>query len=362
MMASLLFLLLLGCCCLRTHTSLTVKPTPSPPPRHVFIFGLGYTGLALASDLLARYPGGACVVSGTCRTVDKASALTTLGIDAHVFDTDGAGALDPRGLDALVRATHVVSMVPPVADFDRDPVLTAHTDVLLASAPSSARRWLGYVSTTGVYGDHQGAWVDESSPCHAPPNTAPYHRLAAERWWLSLPEQSPHVQPHVFRLAGIYGPGRSALDTCRRQRDQPTSTSSSSSTPGGGASGADNNWVSRIHVADICGAIIAAMQLPDTLSSGIFNVADDEPAPRATVMAYARQLLSATTDTAYDDNGTAATAAPLPESERSRRRRTDNKRVSNRRLRDVLGYTLRYPSYREGLTAIHRGDTDPFTS
>jgi nucleoside-diphosphate-sugar epimerase len=125
--------------------------------------------------------------------------------------------------------------------------------------------------------------------------------------------------------------------------------------------------VSRIHVADICGAIIAAMQLPDTGSGSglIFNVADDEPAPRATVMAYARQLLSATTDTAYDDDGTtAATAAPapVPESERSRRRRTDNKRVSNRRLRDVLGYTLRYPTYRDGLAAIHRGDTDPFTS
>ena len=334
-MTSFLVLLLLGCCCLRTHTS-------SPPPRHVFIFGLGYSGLAFASDLLARYPGGACVVSGTCRTDDKAAALTALGIDAHVFDTDGAGALDPRGLDALARATHVVSMVPPVADFDRDPVLTAHIDVLLTSAPSSPRRWLGYVSTTGVYGDHQGAWVDEASPCHAPPNTAPHHRLAAERWWLSLPEQSPHVQAHVFRLAGIYGPGRSALDTCRRQRDPPTSASSSSlSTPErGGASGTDNNWVSRIHVADICGAIIAAMQLPDTLSSGIFNVADDEPAPRATVMAYARQLLPATTDITYDDD-----AAPVPESERSRRRRTDNKRVSNRRLRDVLGYTLRYPTY-----------------
>jgi nucleoside-diphosphate-sugar epimerase len=317
----------------------------------------------LASDLLARYRGGACVVSGTCRTDDKAAALTTLGIDAHVFDTDGAGALDPRGLDALVRATHVVSMVPPIADFDRDPVLTAHIDVLLTSAPSLPRRWLGYSSTTGVYGDHQGAWVDESSPCHAPPHTAPYHRLAAERWWLSLPEQSPHVKSHVFRLAGIYGPGRSALDTRRRQRDPP-STSSSSAAPGGGASGTDNNWVSRIHVADICGAIIAAMQLPDTGSGSglIFNVADDEPSPRATVMAYARQLLSTTTDTTCDDNGTAATASPAPETERSRRRRTDNKRVSNRRLRDVLGYTLRYPSYRDGLSAIHRGDTDPFTS
>jgi hypothetical protein len=88
----LLLLLLLGCCCLRTYTSLPVKPTPSPPPRHVFIFGLGYTDLALASDLLARYPGAACVVSGTCRTDDKVAALAALGIDAHVFDTDESEA------------------------------------------------------------------------------------------------------------------------------------------------------------------------------------------------------------------------------------------------------------------------------
>ena len=324
----------------------------TPTPQHVFIFGLGYTGLGLASTL-TRFPG--CVVSGTCRTDDKVKALNDLGIDAHVFDTDGSGQLDARGQRALALASHVVSMIPPVADFDRDPVLTAHRNFIC----DNPARWLAYVSTTGVYGDHQGAWVDEASPCPVAPGTAPHHRLAAEQAWLSLPT----TRTCVFRLAGIYGPGRSALETVQRDRSPPTEGDATAAMALPGM----NNWVSRVHVADICGAIVAAMLQPDT--GGVFNVADDEPAPRALVMAYARTLLRPPQPPplAADAGGERPLQAPPPpaetqESARSRRRRTDNKRVSNRRLRDVLGYPLRYPTYRDGLAAIHRGSTDPFTS
>ena len=236
----------------------------TPTPQHVFIFGLGYTGLGLASTL-TRFPG--CVVSGTCRTDDKVKALNDLGIDAHVFDTDGSGQLDARGQRALALASHVVSMIPPVADFDRDPVLTAHRNFIC----DNPARWLAYVSTTGVYGDHQGAWVDEASPCLVAPGTAPHHRLAAEQAWLSLPT----TRTCVFRLAGIYGPGRSALETVQRDRSPPTEGDATAAMALPGM----NNWVSRVHVADICGAIVAAMLQPDT--GGVFNVADDEPAVRA---------------------------------------------------------------------------------
>ena len=267
--------------------------------QRLFIFGLGYSGLEIAR--LAQQRGWA--VQGSVTTAEKAARLQAGGIDTLVFD--GTQALD-------IEPSHVLC--------------TASTLLL----PSGIGRpdWLGYLSTTGVYGNRDGGWVDETmEPTPMQPRSR--ERVETEKAWqasataLGLPLA-------IFRLPGIYGPGRSPLDNVRagnlRRIDKP------------------GQYFSRIHVADIANAVLAAASRRAT---GIFNVADDEPAANADVVAYACTLLGVPVPPAVPWEQAAPGMTPMARSFYS-----ESRRVKNDKMKRELGVTLAYPTYREGLKAV----------
>jgi len=285
----------------------------------LFCFGLGYSALALARELQAE----GWRIAGTCREEARRRELESLGIGALIFDRDHPL---PDASAALAGSTHILSSVPP--DAAGDPVLDLHGPAIEAE---SGLAWVGYLSTTGVYGDRAGGWVDEESQLE-PTGERGRRRVAAEAAWLDLWRRAG--QPvHVFRLAGIYGPGRSALDALRDGRAQRIDK------PG--------QVFSRIHVADIVRVLRASMARPRP--GAIYNVCDDDPAPPADVVAHAAGLLG-------------LAAPPLIPFDRARLSEMgrsfydDNKRVRNSRIKDELGVRLAYPSYRAGLAAILKAE------
>lgn len=278
---------------------------------HLFCFGLGYSATFLARRLVDR----GWRVRGTCRSRDRQVELSRLGMEAHLFDRDR-----PIGnlAELLSAATHLLSSVPP--DEAGDPVLDLHRAEIEAATHLS---WTGYLSTTGVYGDRTGGWVDEMSELK-PTGERGQRRLAAERGWLALRQPA-----HLFRLAGIYGPGSSALDTVRAGRAKRIVK------PG--------QIFSRIHVADIAQALEASMARPHP--GAAYNLCDDDPAPPSDVITFAAALL----------NMPPPPEIPFEQAELSPMARSfydDSKRVSNSRIKRELGVALRYPSYRVGLPAI----------
>jgi nucleoside-diphosphate-sugar epimerase len=283
----------------------------------LFCFGMGYTALALARRLMARGWNAA----GTCRGEAKRADLARAGIDAFPFDR-GRPLADAGA--ALAGATHLLSSVPP--DEAGDPVLDHHRSDLAALAGVG---WIGYLSTTGVYGDTGGAAVDETSPLR-PTFERSRQRVQAEAGWLGL-HRERGLPVHVFRLAGIYGPGRSALDQVRAGRAKRIDR------PG--------HRFSRIHVDDVANVLEASLARPRP--GAVYNVADDEPAPPADVVACAAGLLG-------------LPAPPLVPFEEAAKEMSetalsfwrDNRLVHNRKIKHELGVTLRYPTYREGLRAV----------
>jgi nucleoside-diphosphate-sugar epimerase len=277
----------------------------------LYCFGLGYSAGFLARALA----GNGWRVAGTSRE----GTASADGFVIHRF-TRGTPLIDPAA--SLAGATHLLISVPP--DAEGDPVLAAHEHDIAALR---GLRWLGYLSTTGVYGDRCGGWVDEDSDL-APTGERGRRRVAAEAHWKKLYHRRS-VPVHIFRLAGIYGPGRSALDTVRQGRAQRIYK------PG--------QVFSRIHVADLVAVLRASMARPDP--GAIYNVCDDDPAPPEAVVAYACALLGLAPPrlVPYDQASM---------SEMARSFYDDNKRVSNRRIKETLGVTLRYPSYRNGLKAL----------
>ncbi|MCH8197858.1 MAG: SDR family oxidoreductase [Proteobacteria bacterium] len=294
------------------------------PSHRLFCFGLGYTALALIDAL--RTDGGdagAWRVGGTCRGRDEAAALRDRGIEVFVFD--GAKPMEdaPRTLEG---ATHILVSIPP-AD-EGDVVLRHHGRDIAALASAAPRiRWLGYLSTTAVYGDRGGGWVDETSEL-SPSGARGRKRMDAEAGWLDLSRRD-QVPVHIFRLAGIYGPGRSALDQARS----------------GGAKRIrkPGQVFSRIHVADIAAVLMASMSRPN--AGAVYNVSDDTPAPADEVLAFASELLGMAPPPIV-----AFANAEL--SEMARSFYADNKRVRNQRIKSELGVTLRYPDYKRGLAAL----------
>ena len=289
--------------------------TPPGGGRKLFCFGLGYSALRLADRLLAD----GWSVAGTCRSNDRRRELEARGIAVFPFDRARELA-DPAA--ALAGTTHLLSSVPP--DEEGDPVLGLHqADV----AAVQGLTWAGYLSTTGVYGDTGGNWVDETA-APRPTGDRSRRRLAAERAWLAL--KDAHGLPvHVFRLAGIYGPGRSALDQLR------AGTARRIVKPG--------QVFSRIHVDDITAVLEASITRPDP--GAIYNVCDNEPAPNPDVVAYASKLLGVAPPPEIPFNQ--AELSPM-----ARSFYADNRRVRNDRIKKDLGVTLRYPTYRDGLRAI----------
>jgi nucleoside-diphosphate-sugar epimerase len=284
----------------------------------LFCFGLGFSALTLARRLKRH----GWQIAGTCRSHETQAALAGEGIAAQLFDRERPLA-DPAA--ALAGTTHLLASAPP--DAAGDPVLACHGDAIAALGRRLA--WAGYLSTTGVYGDRGGGWVDEQAELR-PSGERGRRRVAAETAWLELWRR--HGAPvHLFRLAGIYGPGRSALDTVRRGEAKRIEK------PG--------QVFSRIHVEDIALVLEASMARPNP--GAAYNVCDDDPAPPQAVIAFACELLGVAPPPLI----------PFAEAELSAMARSfydDNKRVDNARIKRELGVVLRYPSYREGLRTLLR--------
>ena len=279
----------------------------------LFCFGLGYSALHF---LQSRED---IVASGTARSAEKVASLRSRGIDAYLFDgLRGDIAL----LGALNQAQALLISIPPGEG--GDPVLASLASDIAQNADLAR---IIYLSTIGVYGDHAGAWVDETSAC-APASARGQARLVAERQWQALGENH-NAAVHVLRLAGIYGPGRNLLERLRvgdaRRIVKP------------------GQKFNRIHVADIAQAISLTLASPGP--GAIWNVADEEPAPPQEVIAFAADLLrlAPPPEEAYD------TAAMTP---MARSFYADNKSVSIHKLKRELGFAPRYPTYREGLRAL----------
>jgi nucleoside-diphosphate-sugar epimerase len=281
----------------------------------LFCFGLGYSSLALARALKSE----GWDIAGTVRTADKQATLKAEGIDAHVFD--GAGPMTD-GAAALGGTTHLLDSIPP-NDALPAPVLAWHASDI---AQSEELDWVGYLSTTGVYGDHGGAWVDEETP-PAPNLERSRLRLEAEHMWLVMAERYA-LPVHVFRLAGIYGPGRGVLQQVRQGRAKRIVK------PG--------QVFSRIHVADMVQVLRASIGAP--YPGRIYNLCDDEPEAPDKVVTYACALLGVAPppEVPFDD-------AEL--SDMARSFYADNKRVRNDRIKDELGVELIHPSFRDGMAA-----------
>ena len=289
---------------------------------HLFCFGFGYSALALARRLITL----GWVVTGTCRSAEKATALREAGFSATLFDREQP--VDARALDGV---THLLVSVPP--DAAGDPVLTRHGNDIAALPGLS---WLGYLSTTGVYGDRGGGWVDETAQL-LPTGERGRRRVAAERGWLRL-WHDRGVPVHIFRLAGIYGPGRSAFDALR------AGTAKRIDKPG--------QVFSRIHVEDLATVLVASIGQPR--SGAVYNVCDDDAAPPEALVAHAATLLGVPQPplVPLEDAGLSPMARSFYE---------DNKRVSNRLIKTELGVSLRYPDFRAGLAAILADEACPKT-
>lgn len=284
---------------------------------HILFFGLGFSAKALAAQLAAQ----GWTISATSRSAPGAEAITAQGYRGLVFD--GTRPLPEQAFDGV---THVVVSAPP--GDDGDPVLRQHAGDFAARAGQF--RWVAYLSTTGVYGDHGGGLVTEDTPLT--PNTERGHkRLLAETQWLDLWRE--HGLPvHLFRLAGIYGPGRnqlvSLLDGTAKRVIKP------------------GQIFSRIHVEDIAATLAASMEKPNP--GRAYNVCDDAACPPQDVVEHGARLLGLPVppDVPFDE----AALSPM-----ARSFYADSKRVSNDRIRQELGVKLAYPTYREGLAALKKG-------
>lgn len=265
--------------------------------------GHGYSAQALARVLL---PQGWRII-GTTRSARTAAQITATGVEPLIWPGDDL---------PFEQATHLLSSVAP--DEAGDPVLRA-----CAGRIAAARfDWVGYLSTVGVYGDHDGGWVDEDTP-PAPATERGRARIAAEAAWAA-------VQPvHVFRLAGIYGPGRGPFAKVK------AGTARRIVKPG--------QVFSRIHVDDIAHVLAASIAAPRP--GRLYNVCDDAPAPPEDVLAFAAELLHLPVPPAEDF--ASARMSPM-----ARSFYAENKRVRNDRIRQELGVRLRYPDYRVGLRAL----------
>jgi nucleoside-diphosphate-sugar epimerase len=273
--------------------------------RTLVTLGHGYSAAALAASLVGWR------VIGTTRSAEKAAAMRSAGVEP--IDWADRVAVDR----AIAGADALLASLPPGPQGDT--ALARHADAL-----SRARaEWVGYLSTTGVYGDRQGGWVDEESALR-PSGERGRGRLAAEAAWTAT-----GLPAHLFRLAGIYGPGRSVFDRLRGGRVQRVIK------PG--------QVFSRVHVADIARVLTASLARPNP--GRAYNVADDQPAPPEEVIEYACELLRIPVPP----------AVPFEEADLSPMAASfwaESKRVSNRRIKAELGITLAYPDYRTGLRAV----------
>lgn len=281
----------------------------------LFAFGLGFSAQALAERLAQQ----GFEIAGTARDPDNVVKLDAQGYAVTRF----AGEKDNAALPKLLQGTtHLLLSIPP--GVEGDPVLAHYRNELAAL---SSLQWIGYLSTVGVYGDQDGNWVDETT-APKPNNARTEARVEAERAWLRFGEETG-VTVQIFRLAGIYGPGRSVFDklrdgTARRIRK-------------------DDQVFSRIHVEDIARVLEASIARPR--AGAIYNVADDEPAAPGDVVTYAADMMGMKPppEVPFEEADLTPVARSFYEGSR---------RIGNARIKSELGVTLRYPTYREGLAAL----------
>lgn len=293
----------------------------STPPGHLLCFGLGFSARATVRLLRAR----GWRISATCRDHARAKQLSAQGIPTFPFVA--GGDLPDAAWEGV---THLLISAPPGEA--GDPVLGTLRDRLIARRAQF--QWIGYLSTTGVYGDRQGGWVDETTPVDPAPGRSA-RRAAAERDWRDL--YRDHGLPvHIFRLAGIYGPGRNAILTAKagnaRRIDKP------------------GQVFCRIHVDDIAQTLAASIARPDP--GGIYNVCDDEPAPNHRIVAFACEQAGVPVPPLI----------PFAEADLSPMAKSfynDCRRVRNDRIKAELGVRLDCPTYREGLAALRDSPEEP---
>lgn len=269
--------------------------------------GHGYSAAALSRQLIPR----GWRVIGTTRDAAKAPALSAAGVEPLVLPA-------PLG-PALAEATHILISAAPGAE--GDPFLRLDRAGIAAARP----QWVGYLSTTAVYGDRQGDWVDEESPLN-PGSARAVERVLAERQWLAL-----GLPAHIFRLAGIYGPGRGPFEKVRDGSARRIIKA--------------GQVFSRIHVEDIARCLLASIARPDP--GAIYNLCDDLPAPAEDVLSYAAELLGLPEPP----------AVPFEEAQMTPLARSfylESRRVRNDKIKGI-GAELLYPSYREGLLALKAG-------
>ena len=275
--------------------------------KHLLCFGFGFSAEALAHKLDPIEWS----VTGTSRSLEGVAAINAQGFEGVLFSE----------LQTIpISVTHIVTSVPP--SDDGDPVLLRFKDELIKRAKSF--EWVAYLSTTGVYGDRAGEWVDEDSALQ--PNTdRGQRRVDAEAAW----QQIVDLPLHIFRLAGIYGPGRNAFESLKAGKAQRVIK--------------QGQIFSRIHVEDIAGVLLASINKSNP--GRIYNMADDEPCPPQDVIAYAAELLGLPIphDVPFEDAKLSAMAKSFY---------ADSKRVSNARVKNELGYELKYPNYRVGLKSL----------
>lgn len=278
--------------------------------KQLLSFGHGYSAQALARLLL---PQG-WRITGTTRSPDKAKVINASGAQALVW---------PDHEVDLTDVTHVLTSVSPKDG--ADPVLLALEDQLAAVAPKL--EWVGYLSTIGVYGDHQGGWVDESTPL-TPSTRRGQDRVTAEAAWSALADRTG-LPLHIFRIAGIYGPGRGPFSKVRAGTARRIIK--------------EGQVFSRIHVEDIAQVLAASIARPNP--GAIYNLCDDDPAPPQDVIAYAAELLGLPVPPAIAFEN--AEMTPM-----ARSFYAESKRVRNDLIKDELGVVLKYPDYRTGLQAL----------
>ena len=281
--------------------------------RVLFCFGLGYSAKALARRLNVK----GWSVRGTCQTIERRAALEALGFCVSKFD----GITPIETPEIFKGVTHFLLSIPPKDNLD--PALFHHNIEIANQKPL----WLGYLSTTGVYGDQNGGWVDENSALK-PSNTRSKQRVKVEQDWLNWGQRND-VPVQIFRLAGIYGPKRSVFEKIKDKKAKRI--------------GKPGHLFSRIHVEDIATVLEASISKPE--GGKIYNVCDDEPASQSDVISFAYSLMGRSPPPEI----------PLEKSELSSMALSfwrDNRRVSNARIKQELGIKLAFPSYKDGLNSI----------
>ena len=282
---------------------------------HSLVIGAGFSGQWIAGEL-----GLHGRVIGTRRTQE---AVDSLGFDGVVFDAGDMSSTLPS--DVIDHVTHLVVSVAPGREAPlAEPVLSWMTQQEESVFPRL--QWIGYLSTIGVYGDHGGDWVDEETPCKSEQSRSLMRREAEIAWQAFASARGLPLS--VLRLSGIYGPGRSAVDDARKGRDRMIIK--------------EAQVFNRIHVADLASATTLCAQAK---FDGVLNITDDEPAPPQDVIRFAHELVGkdAPPEVMFDQ----ADLSPMARSFYS-----ENKRVDNRRSKEMLGFDYRYPNYRLGLQSL----------